>query len=65
MGESVSGDTAGACALLSVVTEDDWLGFSKTVSIFLCIDGHIVMSICSLILGVCRQLTVVPITGFQ
>ena len=30
MGEAVASDTAGARVLLSVVTEDDWLGFSKT-----------------------------------
>ena len=29
MAETVSSDKSGACALLSVVTEDDRLGFSK------------------------------------
>ena len=32
MAESVSSETAGERALLSVVTEDDWLGFSKKVN---------------------------------
>ena len=34
MGELVSSDTAGARALLSVVTEDDWLRLSKAGPIF-------------------------------
>ena len=45
MGESVSSNTTGACALLSVDTADDGQRFSKARPIFWCIVmqiGHIV-----------------------
>ena len=52
MGKSASSDTAGAGALLSVATEDDRLGFSKTGPIFLCIVGRNVFSVCLFILDI-------------